>query len=150
MGIRHTLYSSSAIDFRKFFVHLFVIFLGFVPNIQSTEAFSVAILVQVVCNVDNYWDLISDRNVCKPLRTMSKVLVGLSVVGILLVVFNLMEPTNVYENERYGLFLKGFSLFVAVFPIGILVKDYKINSRFEEREEHAKLEKMKEGDEDEL
>lgn len=134
MKSRNTLYSSSSTDFRKGLVCIIILVLSVFTNFQTSSAFSFAIFLQAVCNGDSFWDFIDDKQICKPLRTMIKVLIGVSVLGILLALLNLMAPTNFFDNPNLGVYLKALALITVAFPLVVLRKDYKLNAQIEEQE----------------
>lgn len=75
MKDRCTLYGDSVLGFRKMLMCLMVVLLSVFPVFQEPNALSVAIFVQGVSNIDNFWDFLKERDICKPLRSAIKVLI---------------------------------------------------------------------------
>ncbi len=134
MKARNTIYTSSSKDFRKGLVCITVLVLSVSTNFQTSSAFSFAIFLQAVCNGDSFWDFVDDKQICKPLRTMIRVLIAASVLGILLALLNLMAPTHFFDNPKFGVYIKIFALITVAFPLVVLGKDYKLNAQIEEQE----------------
>lgn len=134
MKLRSTLYSDSSTDLRKGLVYVVILVLSLFTNFQTSSAFSFAILLQGLSNIDNFWDFVNDRYICKPLRRMVRFLIVVSVLGILLASLNLMKPAIVFENPDYGICIKIIALITVAFPLAILTVDYILNEQIEDQE----------------
>lgn len=129
MKDRCTLYGDSVLGFRKMLMCLMVVILSVFPVFQEPNALSVAIFVQGVSNIDNFWDFLKERDICKPLRSAIKVLIFLSVLAIIIALLNFME--NIF-SASYGGIIKVIALVAVGFPIVVLWADSHMSAKVEE------------------
>lgn len=129
---RSTLYADSLIDYRKMLMCIGVLALTVFPVFQEPSALSATILVQGVSNIDNFWDFLKDRKICKPLRNTVKVLIFLSVVAIIIALLNFM---NGLFAGAYGMLIKIIALAAVGFPLVVLFMDSHMNREVEEEAE---------------
>lgn len=109
-----------------------VVALSIFPVFQEPNALSVAIFVQGASNIDNFWDFLKDRRICRPLRSVVKILIFLSVVGIIIALLNLM--TGIF-TQAYGDVVKVAALVAVGFPIVVLFADSHRSAEDEEKSE---------------
>lgn len=130
MKSRCTLYEDSLLGFRKMLMCFGVVALSIIPVIQEPEALSVAIFIQGVSNIDNFWDFLKDQGICRPLKIIVKILIFLSVVAIIIALLNLM---NGIFAQSYGDIVKVIALVAVGFPIVVLLADSHMSAKGEEK-----------------
>lgn len=157
----YTLYEKWTVDFRKILFCIGVLALGTLYNIEEPKAFAVAVIVQGISNVDNFWSYLESKHICVPLKIMITILILFSTVAPIFAFYTLVKSKDYFDlgvNSYAGYYILG-SIFAVAFPIIPLIVDIVMNIKQEslkkvmrlKREENSeKLAGLDGGEENEL
>lgn len=157
----YTLYDKWTIDFRKILFCMGILALGTLYNVEEPKAFAVAVIVQGISNVDNFWSYLESKHICVPLKILIAILIVLSTVAPILAFYTLVKSKNYFElgaNSYAGYYIWG-SIFAVAFPAIPLIVDAVMNIAQEASVKSLQSKKLKNseklaspdgGEEDEL
>lgn len=132
MRNKKNIYDDWTIDFKKILVCIIIIVLGIFYNIEEPKALAVAIVVQGISNVDNFWEYLKAK-IELPLKILSVVTIILSFVAVTASIMVLADKSNLYDlgkNSHAVYYITGFTI-AAAFPVILLLTDLFINLKKE-------------------
>ncbi len=141
MRNRKNIYDDWTIDFKKILVCITIIVLGILINIEEPKAFAVAIVVQGISNVDNFWEYLKAK-IETPLKILSAITILLSVIAVTVSITVLADKSNLYDLSKnsYAIYyMIGFAV-SAAFPIILLLTDLILNLKKEKIAVHGGVE----------
>ena len=141
MRNQKNIYDDWIMDFRKILVCIIIIVLGILINVEEPKAFAVAIVVQGISNVDNFWEYLK-TNIATPLKVLSTLTILFSVIAATASIMVLADKSNIYDliqNSYAVCFMTLFAIFAAL-PIVLLLTDLIINLKNEKATGHGGVE----------
>lgn len=129
MSERQTIFDNWITDFRKILFCITVLALGTLFNIEEPKALAVAVIVQGASNIDNFWDYLSDNQICKLLKALIAVLILLSVLATIFAIFSLANSKGYFDTNINNYASRNIVIVVlaTAFPIIPLITDAYYN-----------------------
>lgn len=124
-----TIYDKWTIDFKKILFCMGVLYLGTIYNMEEPKAFAVAVIVQGVSNIGEFWDYLDSERICVPLKILSVIVILLSVFVVLFAFHCLTKSKDFYDlgnNSDAAKYMWG-SLIAVASPLVPIVADAVIN-----------------------
>lgn len=141
MRNQENIYDDWIMDFRKILVCIIIIVLGILINVEEPKAFAVAIVVQGISNVDNFWEYLKTK-ITTPLKILNAITILFSVIAVTFSIMVLADKINIYDLTQHSYALYYMILFavLAAFPIVLLLVDLIMNLKNEKTTVHGGVE----------